>query len=70
MKPAKIDYTLYLVTDRGLSRGRTTLEIVESALRGGVTCVQLREKSCSTREFITQASSIKDCLNRQSARPR
>ena len=60
----KIDYTLYLVTDRGLSRGRTTLEIVEAALRGGVTCVQLREKSSSTREFITRALSIKNYLNR------
>jgi thiamine-phosphate pyrophosphorylase len=62
MKPENIDYSLYLVTDRGLSRGRTTIQIVEAALRGGVTCVQLREKACSTREFITQALSIKDHL--------
>ena len=64
MKPENIDYSLYLVTDRGLSRGRTTRHIVEAALRGGVTCVQLREKTCSTREFIIQALSIKDHLKR------
>jgi thiamine-phosphate pyrophosphorylase len=64
MKPENIDYSLYLVTDRGLSRGRTTIQIVEAALCGGVTCVQLREKTCSTREFITQALSIKDHLKR------
>lgn len=64
MKPENIDYTLYLVTDRGLSRERTTQHIVEAALRGGVTCVQLREKTCSTREFIDQALSIKDHLKR------
>ena len=64
MKPENIDYSLCLVTDRGLSRGRTTQQIVEAALRGGVTCVQLREKTCSTREFITQALSIKDHLKR------
>ena len=64
MKPENIDYTLYLVTDRGLSRGRSTQHIVEAALRGGVTCVQLREKTCSTREFIAQALSIKDHLKR------
>ncbi len=64
MKPENIDYSLYLVTDRGLSRGRTTQHIVEAALRGGVTCVQLREKTCSTREFIIQALSIKDHLKR------
>jgi thiamine-phosphate pyrophosphorylase len=64
MKPENIDYSLYLVSDRGLSRGRTTIQIVEAALCGGVTCVQLREKTCSTREFITQALSIKDHLTR------
>ncbi len=64
MKPENIDYSLYLVTDRELSRGRTTQQIVEAALRGGITCVQLREKTCSTREFITQALSIKDQLKR------
>jgi thiamine-phosphate pyrophosphorylase len=64
MKPENIDYSLYLVSDRGLSRGRTTQQIVEAALCGGVTCVQLREKTCSTREFITQALSIKDHLKR------
>ena len=57
-----VDYTLYLVTDRGLSRGRSTLEIVEAAVRGGATCVQLREKQCTTREFIQQARVIRDRL--------
>nr|HID60070.1 thiamine phosphate synthase [Desulfobacterales bacterium] len=57
-----VDYSLYLVTDRGLSRGRTTLEIVQRAVRGGVTCVQLREKMCPTREFIEEALAIKGFL--------
>lgn len=64
MRPPTIDYALYLVTDRGLSRGRTTFQVVEAAIKGGVTCVQLREKSCSTREFIAQALSVKDLLKR------
>lgn len=58
----QIDYSLYLVTDRELSRGRTTLEIVQAAVRGGVTCIQLREKSSATREFIEDALKIKDFL--------
>ena len=62
MKPKNIDYSLYLVTDRGLARGRSTLDIVKSAVDGGVTCVQLREKDCSTREFIEQALAIKHFL--------
>lgn len=56
------DYSLYLVTDRGLSRGRSSAEIVAAAVRGGVTCVQLREKHCSTREFIQEARSLQPLL--------
>ncbi len=59
---AKVDYSLYLVTDRSLSRGRSTVEIVSAAVRGGVTCVQLREKQCSTREFIQEARSLQPLL--------
>jgi thiamine-phosphate pyrophosphorylase len=62
MKLQNIDYSLYLVTDRGLARGRTTLEIVQAAARGGVTVVQLREKECDTREFIEQALTLKGFL--------
>ncbi len=62
MNPKNIDYSLYLVTDRGLARGRSTLDIVQAAVSGGVTCVQLREKHCSTLEFIEQALAIKAIL--------
>ena len=60
MAPA--DYSLYLVTDRSLSRGRPTAEIVRQAVQGGVTCVQLREKSCGTREFLEEARAVKAAL--------
>jgi thiamine-phosphate pyrophosphorylase len=62
MKLPNIDYSLYLVTDRGLARGRSTLEIVTAAINGGATVVQLREKDCSTLEYIEQALSIKAFL--------
>lgn len=45
-------WELYLVTDRGLARGRSVEEIVAPALRGGVAAVQLREKDCATRDFV------------------
>lgn len=57
MKPP-IDLSAYLVTDRGMARGRTLSELVTAAVRGGVTCVQLREKTCATREFMTQAAAL------------
>ena len=63
MKINNIDYSLYLVTDRGLARGRSTFEVVQAAVNGGVSVVQLREKECSTLEFIQQARSIKEFLN-------
>ena len=55
----RIDYALYLVTDRRLSRRRTTIEIVREAVAGGVTCVQLREKDCGTREFLEEARALR-----------
>ena len=57
-----IDYSLYLVTDRALSLGRSTVEVVRAAIRGGVSCVQLREKGCSTREFMDEARLLKALL--------
>ena len=55
----RIDYAFYLVTDRALSRGRATAEIVRAAVTGGVTCVQLREKHCGTREFLEEARALR-----------
>ncbi len=56
-------YSLYLVTDRSLSLGRTNQEVVEAAVRGGVTCVQLREKNLDTRDFIREAKILKQFLD-------
>ncbi len=56
------DLSLYLVTDRPLSLGRNIEWIVEEAVIGGVTMVQLREKDCSTREFIDLAIRLKQIL--------
>ena len=43
---------LHLVTDRPLALGRDIFDIVGAAVSGGVDLVQLREKECSTREFL------------------
>lgn len=55
---------LHLVTDRELTRGRTLTEIVAQAAAGGVTAVQLREKTCSTREFIELGRALSPLLQR------
>jgi thiamine-phosphate pyrophosphorylase len=61
-KRAMFDYSLYLVTDRTLSLGRTTCAVVRAAIAGGITVVQLREKDCTTREFIAEARLLKKLL--------
>ena len=59
MKKDKIDYTLYLCTDRKLMRAETLESAVEQAVRGGCTVVQLREKECSSLDFYQSARSVK-----------
>ena len=56
------DLSLYLVTDRMLSRERDMAWIVREAVAGGVTMVQLREKECSTAEFVALARELKTAL--------
>ena len=56
------DPALYLVTDRDLSLGRPLKEIVQKAVAGRVTMVQLREKNASTRDFIREALAVKELL--------
>lgn len=63
MNKPELDLSLYLVTD---SRGVSDEEfdrIVEAAVRGGVTLVQLREKTCSSREFYDKALRLKNILS-------
>ena len=59
---ATFDLSLYLVTDRSLSLGRPLETVVEEAVRGGVTMVQLREKDASTLDFYNLAMRLKSIL--------
>ena len=49
---------LYAVTDRAWVGKQSLYEQVEAALKGGVTCVQLREKELSEDEFLAEAIEI------------
>ncbi len=57
-----INLDLYLVTDRDLSMGRSLDWVVEKAVKGGTTIVQLREKDMETRDFIEEAQQIQKIL--------
>jgi thiamine-phosphate pyrophosphorylase len=56
----KADYSLYLVTDASLSRGRSVLEVVDAAISGGATIVQYREKGATTRAMVEEARALRD----------
>lgn len=55
----KIDYSLYLVTDRKQPAPGTFEKVVEEALKGGVTLVQLREKEGDTGLLYERAVKLK-----------
>lgn len=55
----RADYRLYLVTDRNCLQQQTLEQAVEQAILGGVTLVQLREKSIASKAFYERALRIK-----------
>lgn len=55
---------LYAVTDSRWTGEQTLYEQIESALKGGVTCVQLREKHLNPDDFLAEALEIKELCHR------
>lgn len=59
MKCRREDMLLYAVTDRTWTGRQSLLEQVECALKGGATCVQLREKTLDEAAFLAEAVEMK-----------
>ena len=53
---------LYLVTDQQALRGRSLTDVVMAAVQGGATCVQLREKTSNTHDFVALACALNKLL--------
>lgn len=64
MKCDRKTLCLYAVTDRAWVGVQSLAEQVESALKGGVTCVQLREKDLPEAAFIEEAKEIREICHR------
>ena len=64
MKCDKKTMLLYAVPDRMWTGKQTLYEQVEDALRGGVTCVQLREKELDEDAFLKEAIEIKELCHK------
>ena len=59
MKFAESMLRLYAVTDRSWLGTQALAQQVEQALRGGATCVQLREKELNDTDFLAEAKELK-----------
>ncbi|MBS1419241.1 MAG: thiamine phosphate synthase [Oscillospiraceae bacterium] len=59
MKCEKRTMRLYAVTDRAWTGKQSLMEQVELALKGGATCVQLREKTLNREDFLREAVEMK-----------
>lgn len=51
-------YDLYVVTDEGLSRGKTHAEIAREAVAGGADVIQLRDKDMDSASLYAAALEI------------
>lgn len=54
-----IDLSLYLIASRGKFGDERFLNIIKDAIKGGVSAVQLREKTLNSREFYALALKVK-----------
>lgn len=66
MKCDKKYMLLYAVTDRAWVGKQSLYEQAESALKGGATCVQLREKELNDDEFLAEAVEIGELCRKYS----
>jgi len=54
------DFHLYVLTDYGLSRGRSNVEVVREAIAGGADAIQLRDKGYTAKRLLQEALILRD----------
>jgi len=60
--PARINFRLYVVTDRHEAGGRDLEAIVAAAAQGGAGAIQLREKDLSARDLYALGARLQGAL--------
>lgn len=53
-----MNYDLYIITDQRISHGKSHLEVAESALAGGATVIQFRDKEMKDSEAVVACREI------------
>jgi thiamine-phosphate pyrophosphorylase len=64
----RLDFDLYVVTDRQQTAGRPLRAVVEAALRGGARAFQLREKDLPPRDLYPLAKEMRQLTQPYDAR--
>ena len=55
---SRVDFPLYLVTDRHQTDGRPLIPLVEQAVAGGLRAVQVRERDMATRDLLAISQKL------------
>ena len=64
----KIDFKLYLITDRNQVKNQDLMPALEAALQGGVRAMQLREKDLSDRQVYELGCRLRALTRRYGAK--
>lgn len=59
-----VNYELYLVTDRTNKTDNEFLNIIEEAIKGGVSIIQIREKEADTLECYNISKKVKEICSK------
>jgi thiamine-phosphate pyrophosphorylase len=54
-----MNWTLYVITEAKLSRGRMHIDVIRAAIEGGATVVQYREKEGTTRRLLEESLALR-----------
>ena len=64
----RVDFRLYVITDRRKTRGRPLEKVIEDSIKGGATAFQLREKDIPSGELFGLAQRIKAITRKNGCR--
>lgn len=66
MRKEDVDYSLYLVTDStpGILGNQDLCQVVEAAIKGGVSCVQYRDKLNDTAVLVSTGRKLHEITSR------
>lgn len=64
----KVDFRLYVITDRKKTKGRPLEDVIKDAIEGGATAFQLREKDISSRELFRLSEKLRSLTEKNNCK--